>query len=323
MGRLRRIGRRIATFVVALALLSTGLSFVYNALTQGTVPLTAGGGHFVRTGDVLTHYETWGTTGSPVVLVHGFAESTFVWHTLAPRLAAFGHRVYAIDVRGFGYTERRAPFTLTADTLQLQRFMSALHLDAAHDASPVLVGHSSGAAIIGNVARLRPETVKGVVFVDGDGTPYGVGPRWGGTFVRDPWMRSVVRVVTRHTWIVGPFYRRLCGSTCPKWTSGEAAGWARPFRVAGAEDALEAVVHQGLIGLTAKQIESIGVPASVVRGDGDPQMGARSAAVTARRLHATRVTTIHHAGHLVMLAQPQALASAIDADIRGFSAPSQ
>jgi pimeloyl-ACP methyl ester carboxylesterase len=136
-------------------------------------------------------------------------------------------------------------------------------------------------------------------------------------------MRSVVRVVTRHTWIVGPFYRRLCGSTCPKWTSAEAAGWARPFRVKGAEDALEAVIHEGLIGLTPKQIEAIAVPASVIRGDRDPQMGLRSAQLTGRRLHTSRVTTIAHAGHLVMLAQPDTLATAIDADVRSFSAPSE
>jgi len=323
VARLQRIARRLVIIVAALAVLSTVLSFIYNAMTQGTVPLTAGRGHFVRTGDVRTHYETWGTSGSAVVLVHGFAESTFVWHVFGPRLAALGHRVYAIDVRGFGYTERRAPFTLAADTTQLARFMAAMHLDADHDSRPVLVGHSSGAAIIGNVARLHPKTVAGVVFVDGDGTPYGTGPRWGGTFVRDPWMRTVVRVVTRHPWVVRPFYRPLCGSTCPKWTAAEAAGWATPFRVKGAEDALEAVIHQGLIGLTPKQIEAIHVPAGVVRGDSDPQMGRRSAEITGRRLHTSRVTTIRHAGHLVMLAQPDALASTVEADIRSFSAPSQ
>jgi len=141
--------------------------------------------------------------------------------------------------------------------------------------------------------------------------------------VREPYMRSVVRLVTRHTWVVGPFYRRLCGSTCPRWSTREAAGWARPFRVPGAEDALEAVIHQGLIGLTPRQIEAIRVPASVVRGDSDPQMGARSARVTGRRLHTSRVTTIRHAGHLVMLAQPDALASTVDADIHSFSASLQ
>jgi pimeloyl-ACP methyl ester carboxylesterase len=317
--RLRGIARWALIVSVALALTSTVASFVYNAVSQGTVAVPKGDGHFVRTGDLRTHYEQWGTEGTPVVLVHGFMESSFAWHAFGPELAGRGYRVFAIDVRGFGFTQRRPPYTLSADTAQLAAFIAALHLDAVHGAVPVLVGHSSGAAIIGNLARTHPASVAGVVFVDGDGTPYGVGPTWVRGVVRDPWMISVVRLVTRHPWVVGPFYRRLCGSTCPRWTSREAAGWATPFRIAGAEDALEAVLHEGLIGMTWSQIDTIHVPAAVVRADGDPQMSLGQAQLAARHLHTTSITTIRHSGHLVMLAQPRLLAATIDADARQFT----
>jgi pimeloyl-ACP methyl ester carboxylesterase len=304
---------------VTLALVTTAASLVYNAVSRGTVPVPRGDGHFVRTGDVLTHYELWGTKGTPVVLVHGFLESSFAWHLFGPQLAQRGYRVFAIDVRGFGYTQRRPPYTLSADTQQLAGFIATLHLDPAHGGAPLLVGHSSGAAIIGNLARMHPSAAAGIVFVDGDGTPYGVGPTWVRGIVRDPYMISVVRLVTQHTWFVRPFYRRLCGSTCPPWSKAEAAGWATPFRIAGAEDALEAVLHQGLVGMTGAQIETIHVPAAVVRADGDPQMGLGLARLTARRLHTDMVTTIPHSGHLVMLAQPGLLAATIDADTRRFA----
>ena len=315
---LRRLARWAFIAWVAFVVQVTLASFLYNAVSQGTLAVPKGDGHFVRTGEVRTHYQQWGAEGPPVVLVHGFVESSFAWHLFGPELARRGYRVFAIDVRGFGYTERRPPYTLSADTGQLAAFISALHLDVAHGGAPVLVGHSSGAAIVGNLARLHPSAVAGIVFADGDGTPYGTGPTWIRGFVRDPYMISVVRIVTNHPWLVRPFYRRLCGSTCPRWTRQEAAGWARPFRIAGAEDALEAVLHQGLIGLTGDQIASIRVPAAVVRADGDPQFGLRLAQLTARRLHTDLVTTIPHAGHLVMLAQPRALAAAIDADARAF-----
>jgi pimeloyl-ACP methyl ester carboxylesterase len=321
--RLRRLARWVLILWVALALLTTGASFVYNAVSQGTVPVPKGDGRFVRTGDVRTYYRQWGTAGTPVVLVHGFMESSFAWHLFGPELARRGYRVFAIDVRGFGYTDRRPPYTLSADTRQLAEFIAALHLDSAHGGSPVLVGHSSGAAIVGNLARTQSSKVAGIVFADGDGTPYGAGPTWVRGFVRDPWMISVVRLVTRHPSLVRPFYRRLCGSTCPAWTKKEAAGWATPFRVAGAEDALEAVLHQGLIGMSGAEISAIRVPAAVVRADGDPQMGLRLAQLTARRLHTDMLTTIRHSGHLVMLAQPGALAATIDADARRFGIPAR
>ena len=315
--RLRRVARLGLIAGLALAVGATAGCFLYNAVSQGTVAVPRAG-HFVRTGDVVTHYERWGDAGTPVVLVHGFMESSFAWHLLGPQLARHGYRVFAIDVRGFGYTQRRPPYTLAADTAQLVAFLAALGLDAGHGARPVLVGHSSGAAIVGNLARLHPTAAAGVVFVDGDGTPYGAGPTWVRGFVRAPYVISAVRMVTRNPWVARPFYRRLCGSTCPAWTRREAAGWATPFRIAGAEDAVEAVLHQGLIGMTAPQLEAIHVPAAVVRADGDPQMGMRLARLTARRLHTDLVTTIPHAGHLVMLAQPGRLAATIDHDVRRF-----
>lgn len=42
-----------------------------------------------------------GTSGSPVLLVHGFPETSQVFHRLLPLLAE-RHRVVAVDLRGFG-----------------------------------------------------------------------------------------------------------------------------------------------------------------------------------------------------------------------------
>lgn len=47
------------------------------------------------------HYVSAGTSGSPVLLVHGFPETWWTFHRLIPYLAA-GHRVVAVDLRGFG-----------------------------------------------------------------------------------------------------------------------------------------------------------------------------------------------------------------------------
>ena len=106
----------------------------------------------MRTGDIESHYELWGHAGPPIVLVHGFLESAAVWDRVGPVLARDGYRVYALDVRGFGYTDRRGPYTLAGDTAQLSAFLTALHLGAANGNTAVLVGHSSGAAIVGALA---------------------------------------------------------------------------------------------------------------------------------------------------------------------------
>jgi pimeloyl-ACP methyl ester carboxylesterase len=47
------------------------------------------------------HYVAAGTAGTPILLVHGWPETWWAFHKLIPLLSV-AHRVFAVDVRGFG-----------------------------------------------------------------------------------------------------------------------------------------------------------------------------------------------------------------------------
>jgi pimeloyl-ACP methyl ester carboxylesterase len=57
--------------------------------------------HLADVNGARLHYVSAGTTGSPIVLVHGWPETWWAFHELIPLLAAT-HRVFAVDLRGFG-----------------------------------------------------------------------------------------------------------------------------------------------------------------------------------------------------------------------------
>jgi pimeloyl-ACP methyl ester carboxylesterase len=57
--------------------------------------------HLVRLNGTELHYVSAGKTGSPILLVHGFPETWWVFHKLIPLLGKH-HRVFAVDLRGFG-----------------------------------------------------------------------------------------------------------------------------------------------------------------------------------------------------------------------------
>ncbi|PFG33045.1 alpha/beta fold hydrolase [Sanguibacter antarcticus] len=57
--------------------------------------------HVVDLNGAPIHYVSAGGTGSPIVLVHGWPETWWAFHKLIPLLAQT-HRVYALDLRGFG-----------------------------------------------------------------------------------------------------------------------------------------------------------------------------------------------------------------------------
>ena len=90
MARTRRIAKRSLLGLLALALGVTGCSAAYNAVTSpATHPARelAPSGRFVEAAGVLTHYERFGKTGSPIVLVGGFLEPSDVWDGVARLLA--------------------------------------------------------------------------------------------------------------------------------------------------------------------------------------------------------------------------------------------
>ena len=57
--------------------------------------------HTVAVNGTELHYVSAGMSGSPVLLVHGFPESWWAFRKLIPLLAD-SHRVFAVDLRGFG-----------------------------------------------------------------------------------------------------------------------------------------------------------------------------------------------------------------------------
>src|ERR1700689_5664544 len=57
--------------------------------------------HHMEVNGTRLHYVSAGTSGSPILLVHGFPETWWTFHKLIPLLAE-NHRVFALDLRGFG-----------------------------------------------------------------------------------------------------------------------------------------------------------------------------------------------------------------------------
>jgi pimeloyl-ACP methyl ester carboxylesterase len=60
---------------------------------------------FAQANGLAIHYLAAGETGSPVILLHGYAQNSHMWRPLMERLGKT-HRVIAPDLRGFGDTTK-------------------------------------------------------------------------------------------------------------------------------------------------------------------------------------------------------------------------
>jgi pimeloyl-ACP methyl ester carboxylesterase len=99
--------------------------------------------------------------GPLVLMAHGFPESWYSWrHQLEP-LAAAGFTACAIDVRGYGGSDK--PYAVEAYDMETIAGDVAGVIDALSPHAPaVLIGHDWGAAIVWNAALMHPGKVRAV-----------------------------------------------------------------------------------------------------------------------------------------------------------------
>jgi pimeloyl-ACP methyl ester carboxylesterase len=118
---------------------------------------------FISVDGIRVHYQEFGSPQAPpLILIHGYTASVYVWKTAAPLLARAGFRVIAVDLVGFGYTEkpRWFEYSITAQTRMMERFMDRVGIGRA-----VVVGSSYGGAVAATLALDYPERVEKLVLV--------------------------------------------------------------------------------------------------------------------------------------------------------------
>ena len=228
-------------------------------------------------------YEVAGE-GDPVVLVHGLSGSTRWWDRNVPALARH-HRVYLVNLPGFGAFRRRAQrFVLAEATSWLLAWMEAVGLRSAH-----LVGHSMGGYLSLKLAARRPEAVRKLVLVDPAGMPSG-------------------RTTLGH---LGPLLL--------------AARYARPtFLPVLVRDALYAgpfTVWRTARDLLAEDVRDdlrrVGMPTLLVWGDRDPLIPPSIGEVMRAEVPDSRLLVIEGAGHNPMFDCPEDFNAALLAFLAG------
>ncbi|HVK05337.1 MAG TPA: alpha/beta hydrolase [Armatimonadaceae bacterium] len=114
----------------------------------------------LKTG-VRLRYATQGNPGGrPVILLHGYTDSSYSYSTVMPLLSP-ALRVFALDQRGHGDSDQpESGYALADLAADVVAFLDALGIARA-----TVVGHSLGSFVAQHVARLAPERLTGLVLV--------------------------------------------------------------------------------------------------------------------------------------------------------------
>lgn len=256
---------------------------------------------FLKVGGQLVHIEQAGS-GEPVILLHGFGASTYSWRNVMPALAA-SFRVIAIDLNGFGYTQR--PRTFESYTREGQadlvlRVMDGLGIRSAH-----LMGHSYGGGLSLFIASRYPERVRSLVLVDSSAPTYANDRRSRAASLKPLlglYLRSIVlRPGTVRRALLHSFYDDSLV------TPELVHEYYERLRVEGVVDA-----YHGLTAPTRNQpepveLEKIRVPALIVWGAEDLLISVAAGRRAAERMPDAEFVVLEGVGHVPMEEKPEEL----------------
>lgn len=148
---------------LAVLWLATETHLLFHGIHSDSTTIRYAGNSHVR-----IHYYTGGS-GSPVVLVHGLGGRSEDWANLMPQLVRDHHRVYALDLPGYGRSDwpTRATYSIPELTSAVEAFLDDRHLEQTD-----LAGWSMGGWIAMRVALDQPQRIRRLVILDSAGTRF-------------------------------------------------------------------------------------------------------------------------------------------------------
>lgn len=245
--------------------------------------------------------------GDPLVLLHGFGASTLLWERVIPRLAA-SRRVVAIDLYGFGWTER--PREPEAYTLAGQERLVLGVADALGLARFDLAGHSYGGAISIFLAGRHPQRVRSLVLADAALPEYGTERRnWAfasrklaALFVRTVALtRARVRAGLKATY-----------ADDSRVTRELVRLYLDRLRVEGAEEAFFGLTAPNGAPPDVVDITALDLPTLVVWGAEDELIAAEDGRAAAATMPDARFVELPGCGHSPMEECPSAFLAALE-----------
>ena len=260
-----------------------------------------------------TRYLRAGTTGPPLVLLHGVGDSALDWQWVMPTLAGT-HRVYAPDLPGSGGSIKSdVDYSPAFFTQFLSAFLDALEVKHA-----AVIGHSLGGLVGLRLALSEPSRVSALGLVASAG------------------LGREVTYALRSLALPGTGKLAVAWGKRPPGAAQRALGrstllFARPWRVPrkwlkeqyrlarlpGFLEAQLATVRAqvGLRGqreVLVDRLAQLDVPTRLVWGTGDRVLPYSQAKEAVSRLQEGSLELISDCGHSPHLEQPERFVSALD-----------
>lgn len=262
--------------------------------------------HERRLGGINTHYfyrpaDHRGDPATPVVLIHGIADSALTWAFVLRALAGVGP-VYALDMPGFGQSGHPHGRRYATITEQVEVVAELVREQIGRPA--ILVGNSMGGWVSARLALTYPELVRGVVLLDPGGALLEGRASW------DPFV-STVSVADLRT--VRAIYRQMFGRVPPALYLAQLSFQdlfmresVREF-IAASVTAADSGDPQAAGFFMPTDLQGLTVPTTLIWGDRDTFLPKGSFEFFRDNLPGATIHVLKDVGHLPQREAPRAV----------------
>jgi pimeloyl-ACP methyl ester carboxylesterase len=268
--------------------------------------------HFVDSREGRLHARVIGS-GQPVLLLHGFPDSSLGFVELAEALAGAGFRAIAPDLRGYGASHRSQSLESYRMDELLEDVMALVHWSG--ESSVTLVGHDWGAILAYCFASRYPERVSQLVIMNG---PH---PDSYARALLKPWqiwrsfylllfeLRGFAEWLVTRRAVFGWLLRLLVARPAQLTVARELAAFRELRRPGAAAAALS--YYRAAFRYPIRGLAPILVPTLVLWGERDPALDRRLLDDLPKRIDSLRIERFASAGHFVHWDEPEAVSQTL------------
>jgi pimeloyl-ACP methyl ester carboxylesterase len=270
--------------------------------------------HLVPLNDTEIHYVSAGHAGSPIVLVHGWPETWWAFRSLIPLLAAT-HRVFALDLRGFGDSHNAgAHFDEATMAEDLRQFVGHIGAGPVH-----LLAQDISGGVAFRFAASHPDDVLSFTAIESTLAGFGLEQladvnafgSWHVGFLGAPGIATMLLPGHERDLLEGWAYPMMTGTdgaVSPADTDEFVRSYSRPNAWRGSEGLYRSLFTDNGETKALAARSPIAVPVLAVDGASNP-----FTATTFAQVAAGEISTVHieGVGHLVAQEAPDALACAV------------
>jgi pimeloyl-ACP methyl ester carboxylesterase len=245
--------------------------------------------------------------GPPLLLLHGLGESTFTWRKIVPALAQT-HRVIALDLKGFGQSDKPLGTAYSADD---QAALVAAFMEARGLKGVVLIGHSFGGTVALRTALVpavrEAGRIRRLVVIGAPALPRSVAPSL--DVIEIPAVPDALASVVPPEAMARLLLREALGGAADM-PEEDIKGYAAPYHDDAAKNAFLATARS-IVSESGDEIAShyrtIREPTLIVWCRKDPIVPLRAGKRLKRTLPGARIAILENCHHLPQEETPLAL----------------